>query len=103
LRAGILGAPIGSAFDLTNLLYAMAALVIGRLTNLLVVACPGGASRFLDYWVTWHASSPLLVVPIVSAALLIALLLQRKSISRRETDATSSWRGAEIGRASGRG
>ncbi|HRE02250.1 MAG TPA: branched-chain amino acid ABC transporter permease, partial [Ilumatobacteraceae bacterium] len=31
LRAGILGFPIGSAFDVTNLLFAMSALVIGRL------------------------------------------------------------------------
>src|SRR3954470_9618667 len=95
LRAGILGAPIGSAFDLTNLLYAMAALVIGRVSNLFVIAVAGVCIGFVDYWVTWHASSPLLVVPIVSAALLVALLLQRPSVARRDTDATSSWRGAE--------
>ncbi|MET0885408.1 MAG: ABC transporter permease, partial [Mycetocola sp.] len=95
LRAGILGAPIGSAFDLVTLLYAMAALVIGRLNNLLHVALAGIAIGFVDYWVTWHAASPLLVVPIVSAALLIALLLQRRSVTRRDTDSTSSWKGAE--------
>lgn len=95
LRAGILGVPIGSAFDVVNLLYAMAALVIGRLQNLLTIAIAGIAIGFLDYWVTWHASSPLLVVPMVSVAVLAALLLQRRTTSRRDSDATSSWRGAE--------
>lgn len=95
LRAGILGAPIGSAFDVTNLMYAMAALVIGRLQNLMLVATAGVCIGFLDYWVTWNADSPLLVVPMVSAAVLIALLLQRTKSSRRDNDATSSWRGAE--------
>ena len=95
LRAGILGVPIGSAFDVVNLLYAMAALVIGRLQNLLRIAIAGIAIGFLDYWVTWHASSPLLVVPMVSVAVLAALLLQRRTTSRRDSDATSSWRGAE--------
>ncbi len=95
LRAGILGVPIGSAFDVVNLLYAMAALVIGRLQNLLRIAIAGIAIGFHDYWVTWHASSPLLVVPMVSVAVLAALLLQRRTTSRRDSDATSSWRGAE--------
>ncbi|HEY4332843.1 MAG TPA: ABC transporter permease [Ilumatobacteraceae bacterium] len=95
LRAGILGAPIGEAFDVTNLLFAMAALVIGRLQNLFVIAVAGVGIGFLDYWVQWHASSPLVTVPFVSAILLAALLLQRRSVSRRDNDATSSWRGAE--------
>ena len=95
LRGGILGAPVGSAFDVTNLLFAMAALVIGRLQNLLTIAIAGICIGFLDYWVTWHASSPLLVVPMVSAAVLVALLMQRRTASRRDNDATSSWRGAE--------
>lgn len=95
LRAGILGAPIGSAFDVTNLLFAMAALVIGRLHHLPTVAAAGIGIGFLDYWVQWHAQSPLLVVPMVSAVLLAVLLFQRRSLSRRDNDVTSSWRGAE--------
>jgi branched-chain amino acid transport system permease protein len=95
LRAGILGAPIGSAFDVTELLFAMAALVIGRLQHLPTVAAAGIGIGFLDYWVQWHAQSPLLVVPMVSALLLVVLLVQRRSVSRRDNDATSSWRGAE--------
>ncbi|CAB4885306.1 unannotated protein [freshwater metagenome] len=95
LRAGILGAPIGSAFDVSNLLFAMAALVIGRLHHLPTVALAGIGIGFVDYWVQWHAQSPLLVVPMVSALLLAVLLFQRRSVSRRDSDATSSWRGAE--------
>ena len=95
LRAGILGFPIGSAFDLTNLLFAMAALVIGRMQNLVVIAIAGVAIGFLGYWVTWTADSSLLAVPMVSVAVLVALLIQRRSGSRRDNDSTSSWQGAE--------
>ncbi len=95
MRAGILGFPIGSAFDVTNLLFAMAALVIGRLQNLVVIAFAGIAIGFLGYWVTWTVDSPLLAVPMVSAGVLAALLLQRRSSSRRDNDTTSSWQGAE--------
>ena len=95
LRAGIVGAPIGAAFDVNNLLFAMAALVIGRLHHLPTVAIAGIGIGFLDYWVAWHAESPLLVVPMVSVVVLVVLLLQRRTVSRRDNDATSSWRGAE--------
>ena len=95
LRAGIVGAPIGAAFDVNNLLFAMAALVIGRLHHLPTVAIAGIGIGFLDYWVAWHAESPLLVIPMVSAVVLVVLLLQRRTVSRRDNDATSSWRGAE--------
>jgi branched-chain amino acid transport system permease protein len=95
MRAGILGFPIGSAFDVVNLLFALAALVIGRMQNLLTIALAGIAIGFTDYWVTWHASSPLLVVPMVSVAVLAALLLQRRTASRRDNDGTSSWRASE--------
>ncbi len=95
LRAGILGAPIGQAFDVTNLLFAMAALVIGRMQNLGVIAVAAIGIGFLDYWVRWHLNDGLLTVPFVSAGVLIALLLQRRSVSRRDNDQTSSWRGAE--------
>jgi len=95
MRAGILGFPIGSAFDVVNLLFAMAALVIGRMQNLLTIAVTGVCIGFLDYWITWHVDSPGLVVPTVSVAVLAALLLQRRSASRRDTDGTSSWRASE--------
>ena len=37
----------------------------------------------------------LLVLAIMAAAMFVALLAQRSSSSRRDNDATSSWRGAE--------
>ena len=99
MRAGILGAPIGSASDASSLLFALAALVIGRLQHLPTIAVAGVGIGFLDYWVQWHAQSPLLVVPMVSAVILVVLLLQRRSTTRRGNDATSSWRAAEEVRA----
>ncbi len=94
LRAGILGVPIGSALGMTTLLLALAALVIGRLDRLPTVAISAVALGVLEYGVAWNASSPLLVAPIVSAAVLVALLLQRRSRSRAD-DATASWKAAD--------
>ncbi len=92
LRAGILGVPIGSALSLATLVQALAALVIGRLRDLPTVATAAVALGVLEYGVAWNASSPLLVTPIVGAAVLVALLLQRRGHTRADTDETASWR-----------
>ena len=92
LRAGITGVPIGSALSIVALVQALAALVIGRLRHLPTVATTAVALGILEYGVAWNASSPLLVTPIVGAAVLIALLLQRRQYSRADTDEAASWR-----------
>ncbi len=92
LRAGIIGVPIGSALSIVALVQALAALVIGRLRNLPTVATAAVALGILEYGVAWNAESPLLVTPIVGAAVLIALLLQRRQYSRADTDEAASWR-----------
>ena len=92
LRAGITGVPIGSALSIVALVQALAALVIGRLRHLPTVATTAVALGILEYGVAWNASSPLLVTPIVGAAVLVALLLQRRQYSRADTDEAASWR-----------
>ncbi len=92
LRAGITGVPIGSALSIVALVQALAALVIGRLRHLPTVATTAVALGILEYGVAWNASSPLLVTPIVGAAVLIALLLQRRQYSRADNDEAASWR-----------
>ena len=92
LRAGIIGVPIGSALSIVALVQALAALVIGRLRHLPTVATTAVALGILEYGVAWNAESPLLVTPIVGAAVLIALLLQRRQYSRADTDEAASWR-----------
>ncbi len=95
LRAGILGVPLGAALSLTALVQALAALVIGRLRNLPTVATTAVALGVLEYGVAWNASSPLLVMPIIGAFVLVALLLQRRQYGRVDRDEAAGWRLAD--------
>lgn len=95
LRAGILGVPLGSALSITALVQALAALVIGRLVNLGAIALSAVALGVLEYGVTWNMNSPLATAPIIAAAVLVALLLQRRDTARVSTDTTASWRAVD--------
>ena len=53
------------------------------------------ALGILEYGVAWNASSPLLVTPIIGAAVLIALLLQRRQYGRADRDEAAAWRRAD--------
>ena len=99
LRAGILGIPLGAALSLSTLVLALAALVIGRLRHLPTVATTAVALGVLEYGVAWNASSPLLVMPIIGAAVLVALLLQRRQSGRADRDEAAAWRLADEVRA----
>lgn len=98
LRAGILGVPLGAALSISALIQALAALVIGRLRNLTTVAAAAVALGILEYGVSWNAESPLLVAPFLGAAVMVALLMQRRRTSRADEDTTASWRLADEAR-----
>ncbi len=95
LRSGITGVPLGFAEGLPTFLIALAALVIGRMENLVVIAAAAIVLRLLEFGVQSNSDTPLAAYPIMAAAMFVALLAQRGSFNRRDTDATSSWRGAE--------
>ena len=95
LRAGILGVPLGNALSISTLVLALAALVIGRLRNLGTIAVAAVALGVLEYGVSWNAESPLLVAPFVGAAVMAALLMQRRGTTRLDQDTTASWRLAD--------
>jgi len=95
LRSGITGVPLGFAEGLPTLLIALSALVIGRLENLGTIAAAAVALKLLEFGVQSNADTPYLAYPIMAGAMFAALLAQRGSSSRRDNDATSSWRGAE--------
>ncbi|MBM3800245.1 MAG: ABC transporter permease [Actinobacteria bacterium] len=95
LRAGILGVPLGNALSISTLVQALAALVIGRLRNLGTIAAAAVALGILEYGVAWNAESPLLVTPFVGAAVMAALLMQRRGSTRLDQDTTASWRLAD--------
>ena len=95
LRSGVIGLPIGSALSFGVLLRALAALMLGRMTNLPVIAGAGVAIGVLQMGVDWNGfmgqKSPLLIEPVVALVAIGALLLRRKDVSRLETDSASSW------------
>ncbi len=96
LRSGIQGVPLGIAGSLPVLFVALSALVIGRMEHLGVVAVAAVALTLLEFGVRWHYSdAPGVAYALMAGAMFVALLLQRGSSSRRDSDATSSWRGAE--------
>jgi branched-chain amino acid transport system permease protein len=94
LRAGVLGLPVGQAFSLGILLRALAALLIGRFTDLPVVAAAAVALGTLEIGVGWHATSTAAVDPVLAAVIIGALLLRRRASGRDASD-VSSWRSSE--------
>jgi branched-chain amino acid transport system permease protein len=94
LRAGVLGLPVGAALSLGILLRALAALLIGRFTDLPVVAAAAVALGVLELGVAWHASSPAMVDPVLAAVMVAALLLRRRGATRADGD-TSTWRASD--------
>ena len=95
LKSGITGVPLGSAVGLPTMLQALAALVIGRFERLPTIACMALALGILRAGVLWNADTPFLAYPIMSAVMFAVLLVQRPGSTRRDSDTTSSWRGAE--------
>jgi branched-chain amino acid transport system permease protein len=95
LRAGILGVPLGAALSLQALVLALAALVLGRLRDLPTIVTAAVALGILEYGVSWNASSPPLVTPIIGGAVLVALLLQRRQYGRADRDEAIGWRLAD--------
>ncbi|HMJ77303.1 MAG TPA: ABC transporter permease [Iamia sp.] len=95
LRAGILGLPVGSALSFGILLRALAALLIGRMTNLTLIAASAMALGVLELGVQWNASSPLLIDPILAAVIGVALVVQRRKRGRVGDEEASGWQASD--------
>jgi branched-chain amino acid transport system permease protein len=96
LRGGIIGLPVVSATTFATLLFALAALMMGRLTILPAITASAVALGVLEQGVVWHnPRSPELIYPIVAAVVIVTLLLQRRSTSRVDVDTASSWQTAD--------
>ena len=92
LQAGIQGLPVISSLNLTVLLAALAALMLGNLVDLPAVAVSAVAVGLLQEGVNWHnPSNPELVEPILALVIVIALLVRRVGATRADNDRTSSW------------
>jgi branched-chain amino acid transport system permease protein len=120
LRAGLVGLPFGGALSFTVLLIALAALMLGKLTNLPTVATSAIALGILEQGVTWNseiiffrdihvfgvtiplpdlvtlsADKAVLITPIIGLVIVVALFVQKVGSTRAEQDDASSWQNAD--------
>jgi branched-chain amino acid transport system permease protein len=92
LRSGMVGLPVTTALSFGLLLRALAALLLGRMTNLVTIASAGVALGLLEAGIAFNAESPLLVEPIIGLVIAIALLVQRRQHgSRVDLEDVSTW------------
>jgi branched-chain amino acid transport system permease protein len=102
LQAGIVGVPLGSSFGMTVLLSALAALMLGRMTDMPAIVASAMAIGLLELHVRWNdelnvgpvhldLASDLVVAPVLAVVILVTLLVRRRGVSRAESDTTSSW------------
>ncbi len=96
LQAGILGLPAGITLSFTVLLAALAALVLGNLTDLPTVAASAVALGVLQQGVLWnHETDPGLVGPVLAAVVVGGLLVRRVRSSRIDAEQVSTWAAAD--------
>lgn len=95
LTAGITSLSPGFAVSLTIVLRALAALVIGRMTDLVTIATTSVALGILDTGIRANEPDANLVPVILIGVILLALLLRRVGATRAEADESSSWKVAD--------
>ena len=91
LTAGVASLPFGLGLGLSVVLRALTAMVIGRMTHLVVIAVTSVTLGILEAGVRWNNGDATLVWPLFAALIVIALLLQRRGATRADRDESSAW------------
>jgi branched-chain amino acid transport system permease protein len=95
LRAAQVGLPVTAALTFGVLLKSLAALLVGRLTNLVTIVTTALALGVLETGILRNAQSPDVLHPILGAVILVALLARRRSTARIDIADATSWRSAD--------
>ncbi len=95
LRASIIGLPIGSSLGLLVLVRALAALMLGRTTNLPAIVTSAIALGVLESAVTFSANSTATAPAVLAFVVIATLLIRGRAVTRAERDESSSWQAAE--------
>jgi len=95
LQAGILGLAVLPGFGLTVLLTALAALTMGKLTELPTIAAAAVALGILEQGIRWNEADPGLVDPILAVVIIVSLLARKIGATRADTDTASTWQAAD--------
>ncbi|MBN2624162.1 MAG: hypothetical protein JXA83_12360, partial [Acidimicrobiales bacterium] len=94
LRSGILDLPTRSALGYGVLFQALAALVLGRLTDLTGVTAAAVALGVLAMGIDWNHDSSL-IDPMFGLVVLVALVWRRREVGRRDLADASAWTAAD--------
>jgi branched-chain amino acid transport system permease protein len=95
LRAGMLPGSAATTLSFAVLLRSLAALLIGRLTDLVTIATTAVALGVLEIGVGQNAESPDVINPILAGVILVALVARRKGSTRVDIADSSSWQSVE--------
>ena len=96
MRTLIFGVTNTDTLSVSALAFALAALVLGRLDNLPAVVAAAVALGVIEQGVYWNnPDNPGLVYPVLAVIVLVFLILRRRTTSRKDADATASWRASE--------
>ena len=92
LRAGVASVPFGTALGVSVLVRALAAAVIGRMTNFPRIAAAAIGLGIVEQSIVYDTGRDIYVFPILFAVIAIALLFNRRARgSRVEDDIVSTW------------
>jgi branched-chain amino acid transport system permease protein len=97
LKSGVVGLAFASnqGFGTTSfsaLLVALAALTLGRFTNLPAIALSAVALGVLEQAVVWNnGNNPALVYPVMAVVILVGLAVRKTGQARAEHDTASTW------------
>jgi branched-chain amino acid transport system permease protein len=95
LTAGVTGLAPGALGSFAILLQSLAAMVFGRMHNLVTIVSTAIALGMLRAaMIRSGPQGAALVGPVLLGLILVALILQRRSSSRGQRDRESGWRGA---------
>ncbi|MEZ5167264.1 MAG: hypothetical protein R2695_12550 [Acidimicrobiales bacterium] len=98
VRAGIIGLPVGSAISFGVLLRALAALMLGNLTNLPAIALSAITLGMLETGIVSGGGSTFEGDAVLAGVIIVSLLLRSLLVrpdSRAGAGTTSSWQSAE--------
>ncbi len=92
LRVAVVGLPFASTTTFTALLAVLAALTIGRFTDLLRVVTTAVALGVVEQAVTWnHPENPELYAVVLAGVIFVGLALMATPRTRLDRDTTSAW------------